>query len=114
MYFRKGFKNKCLHGHLQDLRGRGLPRVELKAKVAGVYGVDLEETEVAIKRLVSVLCLNEYFRYSYGKDLLEARAGELAALRSDQTRYEKWKAGSKKIPFKHLVAAIDFVSTNLR
>jgi hypothetical protein len=114
MYHKKAFKNHCSHAAITTLRGKGLSKVDLKAKVADVFGVDVEDAEIAIRRVVSLVCLNEYFTYVFGKTLMDAKPKELEEIRADQVRYEGWRCGSKKVSFRALVDSIDFVSNNLK
>lgn len=114
MYHKKAFKSHCANVAVAALRSRNLGKVELKAKIADVYGVDVGEAEVAIRRVVALLCLNEYFMYVFGKQLVEAKAKDLADLRSNQVRYDAWRSGSRKVSFVALIVSIDFVSNNLK
>lgn len=114
MYHKKAFKNHCANAAVTGLRGKGLPKAELKARMADVYGVDVEETEIAIRRVVALLCLNEYFMYVFGKQLMEAKAKDLADVKSNQVRYDAWRSGSRKVSFVALSASVDFVLTNLK
>ena len=82
--------------------------------MAEVFGTDEEETETAIRRVVSVLCLNEYFKHIYGKDVTEAKKKELLAIQTDPVRYSLWKPGSNKVPFDFLVTTIDFLFNEMK
>lgn len=111
---RRSTPTGCLQPKVMELRNRGLPSVELRAKLSTLFGVDAGETEAAVRRVVSLLCLNEYFRFCFGKDLMEARARELNELAADPERYAAWKAGTKKTPFSAIVSSVAFVKTNLK
>lgn len=114
MYNKQKQRNHCAHEVVSNLRSRDLTKAELKAKLSEEYEVDVEDTEVAIRRVVSILCLSEYFLFAFGKQLIEARHKELQELRTNQARYDGWKAGSKKVPFSAIVVSIDFVLINLK
>jgi hypothetical protein len=114
MYHKKAFKNHCANAAILALRGKNLGKVELKVRIADVYGVDVEDAEIAIRRVVALLCLNEYFMYVFGKPLIDAKARDLADLKSNQVRYDAWRSGSRKVSFKALTTSIDFVSNNLK
>lgn len=114
MYNRSGFESHCSYKAIQAIREGEGSKQEKRQSIAAIFGTDEEETEVAIRRIVSVLCLNEYFKHIFGKEVSEATARELRELRIDPVRYQVWRPGSKKIPFEHLVSTIDFLFNEMR
>ena len=64
-------------------------------------------------RVVSVLCLNEYFKYVFDKEVTEAKAKELDSLAMNPERYRAWKSNARKVRFDDIVTAIDFLKKNL-
>ena len=114
MYLKRAFRGNCAHDAITELRGKDLGKVDFKARISEIYGVDVEDAEIAIRRVVAIMCLNEYFVYVFGKQMIEARSKELADLKSNQERYDKWRYGSKKVNFEVLKTSIDFVSNNLK
>lgn len=115
MYHRRSEDNGCAHSKISGLASNTtLSREEKKSAALKSFRVDEDEFTTTIQRVISVVCLNEYFKYAFSKDLLEAKPKELQALKLDLGRYEEWRPTSKKVKFGHLVAAIDFVSSNLK
>ena len=114
MYHMTGQESNCAYKAVAAIRSDKLSRSERRQKVSQIFGMELDETEVAIQRVVSVLCLNEYFRYTFGKDVVEAKPRELTELKTDVIRYQTWRPSSKKVPFNHIITAIDFLFNELR
>ena len=114
MYNRSGFDNSCAHKTITLIREGEPDKKERRRAVSQIFGTSEEETETAIRRVVSVLCLNEYFKYVFGKSVTEAKKKELLELQLDAVRYTMWKTGSKKVPFDHLVRTIDFLLNEMR
>lgn len=115
MYHRKNDPNRCGYHRIQSIaNNKNSDKEERKAALAKAYRVDVEELDAALRRVVAVVCLNEYFRYVYGKDLLEAKQKELLALKIDVERYMGWKQSSKKVKFALIQEAIDFILNNLK
>lgn len=114
MYHRRACYYGCGYDRIHKELSGELSREDRRKRVAKLFNVDEEDLEVTLRRVVSVTCLSEYFQFAYSKDILDAKSAELNALKTDVIRYESWRKSSKKIPFKDLVAAIDFVLTNLK
>ena len=114
MYLKRAFRSNCAHAAITELRSKNLGKVDFKARISEIFGVDVEDTDVAIRRVVAVMCLNEYFVYVFGKKIVEAKAKDLADLRENRVRYENWRAKSKKVSFDVIQTSIDFVSNNLK
>lgn len=95
------------------MHNTSLSKEDRRTLVMKTFRVTEEEFFVSLKRLVSVTCLNEYFKYTFSKDLLDAKPKELKSLREDVLRYEEWRP-KKKVTFQALVEAIDFILVNLK
>lgn len=84
-----------------------------KKVVCEFFKIEEADLAVSIRRLVSVLMVNEFFYHVYDKDVLEARPKELQALKDRKESFERWKPSAKKISFDELVNTVDFLQTNL-
>lgn len=78
-----------------------------------MFDMSVEETNVAVRRVIAVLCVNEYFRYIFDKEVTEAKAKEMDLLKTQPERYEAWKSNARKIRFTDLITTIDFLKQNL-
>ena len=106
--------SECRYAEIHALSdAEGLPRPERKKKIAALFAVDREEAQAAVARVVSVLCLNEYFKYVFDKEVTEAKAKELDSLAMNPERYRAWKSNARKVRFDDIVTAIDFLKKNL-
>jgi hypothetical protein len=114
-YRRSSEPNGCGYAKITAItKNFDLDKAVRKEAIAKIYKLDVEDVNVALKRVVSVVCLSEYFEYAYSKSVLDAKKKELEDLKLSIERYQAWKANSKKIPFSSLVESIDFLLINLR
>ena len=97
-----------------SLRESESSKNEKREKIAAAFRLDVSEIESSVRRVVSVMCLNEYFKHIYGKSVIDARKSELTSLISDPTRYQMWRQESRKVSFEHIVMSIDFLLKQLR
>lgn len=89
---------------------------DTKKKVVGqLFSLEEAELGVAIRRVMNVLHVNEFYTYVYDKNIMEARPKELADLASawGEEKYLAWRPSAKKVPFPIIVTTLDFLKNNL-
>lgn len=107
-------------GHIQITTGvqNAAGKESKRAYVCKTFSIEDDQLAIEVRRVMAVLCANEYFNHVYEKSILEARPKELLALADKESadsrgKYEAWRPSSKKISFEELVATLEFLKNNL-
>lgn len=114
--YHSGFSSKgCQYATLTaNLQKEGITKETRKRTVCDMFALSEEELAASIKRVMSVLCANEYFQHVFDKSILDAKPKEIETLLSNPEKYKTWRPSAKKIEFSELVTTLEFLLINLR
>ena len=115
MYHDPSSAKGCGHARLiATTQKEGVSKEAKKRAVCEFFSLEEEDLAISIRRVISVLCVSEFFKHVYDKSIMDARPKELEALGEYEARYNAWRVNSKKIEFQEFLKTLVFLKNNLR
>jgi hypothetical protein len=116
MYHNEASARCCSYSALNTSLHRDvtLTKEARKKVVCDFFRLEEAELAVAIRRLIAVMCVNEFFTHLFDKSILDARPKEIESLLGCGPKYEAWRPSAKKVPYTEVVTTVEFLKANMR